>query len=140
MTFRIKQRKKVFTVNIGRGYILKMRLLPWWRTTTGRVWIVSLAVSRSKRQINDWMNRKQSQRVRRLDISLTGKIASKAQIIAVRQLREWVNELPYQHVIHLKCESALPDKQFQVWKKWFERRENMRWEINPDTKSFFFYK
>jgi hypothetical protein len=140
MTFRIKQRKKIFIVNIGEGYILKMRLLPWWRTTTGRVWLASLAVSKSKRQINDWMNRKQSYRVRRLDMSLTGKIGNRVQAIAIRQVRKWVDELPYQHAITLICESALPEKQFRVWEKWFKRHENFNWEISKTHKSFYFYK
>jgi hypothetical protein len=140
MTLRIKKRKKVFTKNIGRGYLLKMRLIPWIKTEKGCVWLVSLAVAKSKRQINDWMDRRKNARVRQLDMSLTGKIGNSVQAIAIRQVRKWVDELPRGHSIAMRCESALPEKQFRVWKKWFERHENIAWEINEEYKSFFFYK
>jgi hypothetical protein len=141
MTYRIKKRKKVYTKNIGKGYLLKMRLLPWIHTSKGCVWLAALAVSKSKRQINDWLeDQKQRTRVRRLASSLTGKIGNGVQAIAIRQVRQWMSELPKGHSIALQCESVLPEKQFRVWKKWFERHEDMCWEINEEYKSFFFYK
>jgi hypothetical protein len=140
MTYRIKKRRKVYTKTIGEGYLLKMRLLPWLHTSKVCVWLASLAVAKSKRQINNWMNRRKNIRVRRLDMSLTGKIGNGVQAVAIRQIRQWVSELPKGHSITLKCESALPEKQFRVWKKWFERHEDMCWEINEEYKSFFFYK
>jgi hypothetical protein len=140
MTFRIQKKKKVFTKVIGKNQLLKMWLKPWIYTTKGCVWLASLAVSKSKRQLNDWVVRKQNTRVRQLDMSLTGSIGNGVQAIAIRQVRQWVNELPRGHSIALRCESALPEKQFRVWKKWFERHEDMGWEINEEYKSFFFYK
>jgi hypothetical protein len=140
MTLRIKKRKKVYTKNIGRGYLLKMRLIPWIHTTRGCVWLASLAVSKSKRQINDWMDRRKNTRVRHLDMFLTGKMGICLQIIAMRQVRQWVKELPVGHSITMRCESALPEKQFRAWRKWFENREDPNWEISEEHKSFFFYK
>ena len=140
MTYRIKKRKKVYTKSIGKGYLLKMRLLPWIHTSKGCVWLASLAVAKSHRQINDWMDKRKNARVRHLDMSLTGKIGNGVQAIAIRQVRQWVSELPEGHSITLRCESALPEKQFRVWKKWFERHEDMCWEISKEHKSFFFYK
>jgi hypothetical protein len=140
MTFQIKKRRKVFTKNIGKGYLLKMRLAPWIPTTKGCVWLASLAVAKSNRQLNDWMARRKNARVRYLDMSLTGKIGNGVQAIAIRQVRKWIEELPLGHSITLRCESALPEKQFCVWKKWFEKHEDIKWEINEDFKSFFFYK
>jgi len=40
----------------------------------------------------------------------------------------------------MRCESALPDKQFRAWKKWFAKHEDVKWEISEEHKSFFFYK
>ena len=118
-----------------------MRLVPWIHTSKGCVWLAALAVSKSKRQINDWLeDKKQRTRVRRLASSLTGKIGNRVQGIAIRQVRKWVDELPKGHSLTLRCESAVPEKQFRVWKKWFERREDIRWEINEEHRSFFFYK
>jgi len=140
MTFRIKKRKKVFTKNIGKGYLLKMRLLPWIHTGKGCVWLASLAVAKSKRQVNDWMERRRNARVHQLDTSLTGKIGNGVQAIAIRQVRKWFDELPEGHSITMRCESALPEKQFRVWSKWFKKHEDIMWEANEQYKSFFIYK
>jgi hypothetical protein len=136
---KIKQRKKVFTKNIGNGYRLKMRLFPWIRTGKTCIWLASLAASKSNRQINDWMQRRKNTRVHRLDMSLTGKIGIRLQIIAMRQVRQWAKELPVGHSMTMCCESAKPEKQFRAWKKWFENREDPNWQISEEYKSFFFY-
>ena len=140
MTFRIKKRKKVFTKNVGKGYLLKMRLLPWITTTKGCVWLASLAVAKSNRQINDWMDRRRNARVRQLDTFLTGKIGNGIQAIAIRQVRKWVEELPIGHSLTMRCESALPEKQFRVWQQWFKKHEDIAWEANEEYRSFFIYK
>ena len=136
----IPRKKKTKTVVLPDGQLLKMRLLPWIRTEKGCVWLASLAIGRSKRQINDWMDRRKKRSVAKLDKSLNGTLALKPQIIAMRQVRQWVDELPKGESIALRCESTVPDKQFRVWKKWFTKRENIRWEISEEHKSFFFYK
>jgi len=71
---------------------------------------------------------------------LTGRFGPKTQAIAIRQVRQWMKELPEGDSMCLRCESALPDKQFEVWKKWFLKHEDNRWEISDEYKSFFFYK
>ncbi len=86
------------------------------------------------------MNRRLTSRVRRLDLSLTGKFGPRTQAIAIRQVRKWLDEIPIGDSICLRCESALPEKQFQVWKKWFKTHEDIHWEIFEEHKAFFFYK
>ena len=137
----IKRNKKVFTRRLPGNYLVVMRLLPWMRTQYGCVWLASLAVGKSRRQINDWLKRKtRKQNVRRLDSCLTGRHSNRIQAIGIQQVRYWMQELPPGDSITLRCESAKPDKQFRVWKKWFERHEDLCWEINTEYKSFFFYK
>lgn len=136
----IPRKKKTKTVVLPDGQLLKMRLLPWIRTEKGCVWLASLAIGRSKRQINDWMDRRKKKSVAKLDKSLNGTLGLKPQIIAMRQVRQWVDELPKGESIALRCESTVPNKQFRVWKKWFTKREDIRWEISEEHKSFFFYK
>lgn len=75
-----------------------------------------------------------------MNSSLTGRFGPKTQAIAIRQVRQWMKELPEGDSMCLRCESALPDKQFEVWKKWFLKHEDNRWEISDEYKSFFFYK
>ena len=137
---RLQRRKKTGTISLPQGRLLKLRLIPWIRTTHGCVWLASLAVSKSRRQINDWMKRRSNTRVRRLDTSLTGKIGNGVQAIAIRQVRQWMLEIPDGDSICMRCESALPEKQFRVWKKWFAKHEDIRWEASDEHKSFFFYK
>jgi hypothetical protein len=126
--------------SLPNGMILKMRLIPWIRTPIGYVWLASLAVGKSKRQINDWMNQRKKKSVSRLSSNLTGKFGPRTQAIAIRQVRQWVDELPAGDMIALRCESALPDKQFRVWKKWFTKHEDIRWEVKEEFKAFWFYK
>jgi hypothetical protein len=71
---------------------------------------------------------------------LTGKFGPRTQAIAIRQVRKWVEELPAGDMIALRCESALPDKQFRVWKKWFTKHEDLRWEVKEEFKAFWLYK
>jgi hypothetical protein len=138
---KIKQRKKVFTKHLSGGHLVVMRLLPWMRTENGCIWLASIATGKSRRQINDWLKRKtRKRRVHRLDSHLTGRHSNRIQAIGIQQVRQWMQELPPGDSITLRCESAKPDKQFRVWKKWFQRWEDARWDINEEFKSFFYYK
>ena len=138
---KINQRKKVFTKHLPGGYLVVLRLIPWLHVEGRCVWLASLAVGKSRRQINDWLKRKTKRKsVRRLDSYLTGRHANFVQAIAIYQLRDWVKDLPSGDSITLRCESAKPDKQFRVWKKWLQRKEDVRWEPNKEFKSFFYYK
>ena len=136
-----KRRKKVFTKHLPGGYLVVLRLIPWIHVEGRCVWLASLAAGKSRRQINDWLKRKtKKRRVRRLDSCLTGRHANLVQGIGVYKLRDWVQELLPGDSIALRCESAKPDKQFRVWKKWFQRKEVAGWDINEEFKSFFYYK
>ena len=138
---KIKRRKKVFTKYLDNGCLVVMRLLPWMRTEKGCIWLASIATGKSRRQINDWLKRKtKRKRVLRLDSCLTGKHSNVVQVIGIQNLRIWLAELLPGDSITLCCESAKPDKQFRVWKRWFVNHEDPGWDISEEFKSFFFYK
>ena len=137
---RLRRRKKTGTIFLPQKMILKLRLIPWIRTGSGCIWLASMAVGKSMKQLNQWMSRRSTTRVRRLDMSLTGSFGLGPQLTAMRYVRKWIEEIPPGDSICLRCESTLPDKQFWIWKKWFERREDPNWEISEEHKSFFFYK
>ena len=59
---------------------------------------------------------------------------------AMRATRQWYEEIPPGDALCLRCESADPDKQFRVWKRWFARHEDKRWRPEEEFKSFFRYK
>jgi hypothetical protein len=138
---RIKRQKAVTFHHLEDGSLVKTRLIPWLKVGKRMVWLGSIANARSNRQINDWLMRRKNRRTRRLDGNLTGKSGNKVQAIAVRALREWVDYIPAGDSVVFRCESAMPAKQFRVWKKWILRHD---WDLNPDIdedlKSFFFYK
>jgi len=135
---RIKRYKQVFTFNLGNSLYLKMRLLPWKKENKNYVWLVSLAVSKSKRQLNDWLTKRKNKRVRQLSRQLTGKEGPRVQAIAVRKLREWLGLVPTNDLVVFMCESCVSDKQFKVWSKWFTRHEDKRWVVNTEFKYFVY--
>ena len=139
-SMKTKRHKQVVTVDLKNGQYLKMRLLPWYKTGKSYVWLVSLAISKSKRQLNDWLNKRGNKRSFKLNSRLTGKVGSRSQAIAVRQLRQWINVIPENDFITFVCESCVSDKQFQVWRKWFARHENNNWIINDKFKYFLYCK
>jgi len=121
--------------------LVVVRLIPWIQTKDGCVWLASFAAGKSRRQINDWLKRKtKRKRVRHLDLHLTGRHGNFIQGLGVYQLRSWVNNLLPGDSLIMRCESANPDKQFRVWRKWFQRKEAAEWDINDEFKSFFYYK
>jgi hypothetical protein len=140
MSLRVKRRKKTGKIFLKDGTFLKVRLIPWLRTKNGCVWLVSMAVSKSNRQVNDWLKRRGNTRVRRLDISLTGKSGNLPQALAVRFMRWCQTYIPVGDSLAMRCESAVPDRQFRVWRRWFERHEDSRWQIIEEERAFFFYK
>ena len=139
MTLRTTRARKVQTTRIGE-HILKMRLFPWLRTEDGYVWLASMAISKSQRQLNDWTTLKKNKRVKKLKASLTGRSGFKTQAIAIRQVRDWMKQIPVGDSISLRCESCVPEKQYKIWKKWFIKNESTEWEISDKYKSFFFYR
>lgn len=137
---RISRRKKVTTIYLPDGWIFKMRLAPYIRTKGSCVWLASLAVARSNRQINDWLVKRKKQSTTKLSQQLTGQFGPRIQALAIRQVRQWVIDLPSGDSIALRCESALPDKQYQVWKKWFANHESNQWKAQDNYRSFWYYK
>ena len=120
---------------------MKSRLIPWIKVEKTVVWLGSIGVSKSKHQLNDWMNRRKNQRTRRLDGNLTGKAGNKVQAIAIRSLHDWLAHIPEGDSVVFRCESALPAKQFRVWKKWILRHNYyLNPNIDEELRSFFFYK
>ena len=53
---RIKRRKKVKWIQLNNHWHLKVRLIPLMRVGPGCIWLASMAVSKSKRQINYFMS------------------------------------------------------------------------------------
>lgn len=141
---RIKRKYKVFTCHLDSEWLLRMRLIPYWFDVNGDcMWLASLAVAKSNRQINDWFNVRSKKSVRRLGSKLTGKFGNKTQAIAIRKIREWINEMPECDLLYMRCESIASKKQFQVWTKWMLRHElndKVYWSIDYGNLSLIAHK
>jgi hypothetical protein len=138
---RIKRKKTVTFHQLEGGFLVKSRLIPWLRVGKSCVWLGSIANSKSTRQINDWFQRRKNRRTRRLDGNLTGKAGNKVQALAIRALHEWLDYIPPGDSVVFRCEAAMPEKQFRVWKKWILRHNHyLQPDIDEELKSFFFYK
>jgi hypothetical protein len=137
---KTKRHKQVLTIKLEDNTYLKMRMLPWYKTGKQYVWLVSLAVSKSKHQINDWLNKKKNKRTQQLNNTLTGKVGPRVQAIAVRQLRQWMCVIPEGDFLTVVCESCVSDKQFRVWRKWFIKHEDNNWIVNNEFKYFLYGK
>ena len=139
---RRKVKKKLLTVFLPGNYLMKLRLVSWMQTPVGTIWLASLAVGKSKRQLNDWMNRRtRKKQVRCLDFNLTGKLTVKLMLQVMEQVHAWCDELNNGDMFVFNCESAEPQKQFRVWGKWLSRKEHgYKWVPNKELLSFYFYK
>lgn len=140
MSFRTTRHKITKKFFLKDGTFLKARLLPWIPTDNGCVWLVSVAISCSNRQVNDWLNKRKNKRAYRLNVNLTGKSGISGQISAMRFLRWCQTFIPDGDSLCFSCECTLPDKQFAIWKRWFSKREDLSWEISEENKAFFYYK
>lgn len=139
---RIKRKKLVKTVHLENGAIAVTRLIPWIRIGKSYAWMASLAVGKSRRQINDWlMRRTRRKRVKRLDNKLTGLGGNAGQAIALRHLYAWLAVIPPGDMVMFYCESAEAERQMVIWKKWINRHHpNLLYSIDKETKSFYIYK
>ena len=137
---KIKRKKQIFIHYLPGGFILKMRLLPLLEGKSNYQWLVSLAISKSTRQINDWLKQRKNKRTKKLKSRLTGTFGIKAQIIALKQMRKWIDFIPKGDILFFRCESAMPLKQFNAWAKWFQRRESEDWIVNSEFKYVLYCK
>ena len=141
MLFR-SRKKLVKTLHLENGAIAVTRLIPWIRIGKNYAWMASLAVGKSRRQINDWlMRRTRRKSVKQLDNNLTGLGGNSGHAIALRHLYAWLAVIPPGDMVMFYCESAQAERQMVVWKKWIQRHHpNLLYSIDEETKSFYIYK
>jgi hypothetical protein len=135
-------KKKLHTIQIDKGYKIKLRLTRWIKTSYGVIWLASVVGAKSNRQINDWFSRKTKRKsVKQLDNNLTSLLGNKGHHLVIQQVRKWCDELPRGDMIVFRCESAEAEKQFRVWGRWLLTKEkNYRWVPNESFLSFYFNK
>lgn len=138
---RVTRKDKVKWLKSQDGKLhIKIRLRPLLRVGAGCVWLASLGAHKSRRMINDWMNERSGKSSGKVLGTLRGKEGIRLQLEAMRMIRQWYQEIPEGDSISFRCQSKYPDKQFRAWKKWFENREDPRWQIIEQYNGFFLYK
>lgn len=134
------KKKKIKTLILPDGFLCRIRLIPWIPVEGHYIWLASLAIGKSNRQINDWMNKRKNKRAKLLAQKMTGKAGPLAQSFAVNQLRRWVDEHPEGDSITFRCESVEAQKQFRIWKIYFARKCSPKWIPIEEELAFYFYK
>jgi len=119
---------------------IKLRLVKWNCLQDQTFWLLSLAISKSKRQLNDWLNKRKNKRSKKLSAKLTGNSGLLPQLMAVRHLRVWTEELRPDDCIFFLCESKEKFKQFKIYSRWFKQREITGWHTDPDRFLFYYFK
>lgn len=119
---------------------IKLRLIKWSHLQDQTFWLLSLGISKSKRQLNDWLNKRKNKRSKKLSTNLTGNSGLLPQLMAVRHLRVWTEELHPGDCIFFLCESKEKLKQFKIYSRWFKQREITGWYTDPNRFLFYYFK
>lgn len=119
---------------------IKLRLIEWSHLQDQTFWLLSLGISKSKRQLNDWLNKRKNKRSKKLSTNLTGNSGLLPQLMAVRHLRVWTEELHPGDCIFFLCESKEKLKQFKIYSRWFKQREITGWYTDPNRFLFYYFK
>jgi len=119
---------------------IKLRLIKWSYLQDQTFWLLSLGISKSKRQLNDWLNKRKNKRSKKLSTNLTGNSGLLPQLMAVRHLRVWTEELHPGDCIFFLCESKEKLKQFKIYSRWFKQREITGRYTDPDRFLFYYFK
>ena len=132
-------RRKVKTRKTNKG-IFKVRLVPWSKVNKNYIWLFSFGCSKSKRQLNDWLNKRSNKRAKKLSSQLSGNSGLLPHGFAICQLRTWIQELPLGDSIFFACESKEKIKQFNSYVKWFTRHEASGWHVDHALLLFHYIK
>lgn len=82
------------------------------------MWQVHVAVSKSKRQLNDWYKEKKNKRCNNLKSHLTGKSGIKILTTSVNSILKLRWNLEPGDCLYIDCQSCKADKQFRTYYYW----------------------
>lgn len=138
MTYRVCRKRSTTTFKINNQYC-KLFLTPLHEYRPNHwVWKFGFAVSKSKRQLNDWYNQKKNQRSKLLHNQITGKAGMKTIIRGFENvlLLRW--NIEPGDCLFIDCTSAESTKQFSAFSRWL--RYHPDWEVDPANKVFWWHR
>lgn len=138
MSYRVSRHNISTTFKVGKQ-LCRVTFMPWHQYRPGFwIWNVGFCVGKSKRQLNDWYNKRRNRRARTLDGKIVGRngLATISRgFQAVLRLR-W--QIPPGDLIVLDCTSGNPEQQFKAWSRW--HKNHPEWLIDFEEKKFFWYR
>lgn len=138
MTYRVCRKRSTTTFKVNDQYC-KLFLSPLHEYEPNHwVWKFGFAVSKSKRQLNDWYNQRSNQRSKLLHTQITGKAGMKTISQGFHEvlLMRW--NLEPGDCLFIDCTSAKADKQFNAFSRWL--RYHPDWEVDAYNKKFWWHR
>jgi hypothetical protein len=102
------------------------------------VWNVGFAVGKSRRQINDWYNKRKNKRCRSLNQKIVGVSGLKTIALGSKEVLKLRWTIEPGDVMMLDCTSGDPERQFRAWIRWV--RQHPEWVIDYERREFFWYR
>lgn len=140
MTFRAKRKpyKKYLRTKNKEWAVFIVK--PWVKVGPTVVWLICIAVSKSKRQLNDWLNQRKNRRVYSLSRNMTGKSGAQPLYWAFRQMFIAEDLIPVMDGIWFWFDAVEKDKQRRVYMKAFSKYANPHWQYLKQPDAFYFFK
>ena len=138
MTHRVCRKRSTTTFKVNDQYC-KLFLTPLYQYRPNHwVWKVGFAVSKSKRQLNDWYYERSNRRSKKLHSQLTGKAGIKTITQGFNQvlLQRW--NLEPGDCLFIDCTSIEVEKQFHAFSRWL--RYHPDWEVDFNGKVFWWHR
>ena len=138
MTYKVCRKRSTTTFKINDQYckIFFTPLKPWngdyW------MWDIGFAVSKSKRQLNDWYAKKKNKRTKKLTSQLTGKGGIRTLTEGLRTVLKMRWTLEPGDCLFLGCESCEPEKQFRAYCRWL--KDHPDWRVDVEGKRFWWHR
>jgi hypothetical protein len=138
MTYRLSRKRSTTTFKINDQYC-KVFLTPVEQFNTDNwVWKVGFAVSKSKRQLNDWNSERKNKRAQQLRNSISGRSGIKTITEGFRQvlLMRW--NLEPGDALFIDCTSKKADAQFRAFSRWLDYHPD--WNSDVISKMFWWHR
>jgi len=138
MTYRVCRKRSTTTFKVNDQYC-KVFLTPLYEYEPNHwVWKFGFAVSKSKRQLNDWYQKKKNQRSRLLHTQITGK----SGVIPIIRGFDCVLRMRWQlepgDAVYIDSTSARRHTQFRAFLRWLPRHPD--WEADCFNKIFWWHR
>lgn len=140
MTYRPKRTVKRCVLKTEQGQWVALTASPWVYVDKTCVWLVVLGVSKSRRQLSDWLHNKKNKRARKLKHSMSGKSGVKPLFWAFDKLKEIIDHIPYYDGLWFWFDAVEKNKQRRVYLKWFEKKGMNNWRYIQKEDSFYYFK